>query len=393
MSRIRVLVVDDSAFMRVTLTRLLKQDPDLEVVGTARDGLDALEKVEALHPDVITLDVEMPRMNGLEFLARLMEERPTAVIMLSSLTQEGAETTVEALTLGAVDFIPKAGRMTSIHQVAEELIAKVKRAAGAKVKPPRARRRPFVRERPAPRPKPAPSKDWDRVLLIGSSTGGPRALREVLSGLPGDLPAAVLIVQHMPPGFTRSLASSLDQCTELHVREAKAGDRLERGVVLVAPGGYHMVVRRNGIIRLDQGPTVNGVRPAVDVTMMGVAALFGDRTVAAILTGMGHDGTDGARALKRAGGYVLAEHESTCVVYGMPRSVVENGLADEVVPLDRMAEAIVHYLKKLEERKGKGHDRTRVSDDLSSGQAPDRHRSHGVQATADAAAPGSLSEA
>ncbi|NOZ28596.1 MAG: chemotaxis response regulator protein-glutamate methylesterase [Chloroflexi bacterium] len=356
---IRVLVVDDSAFMRAALTRILDQDPELEVVGTARDGVEALTKVESLQPHVITLDVEMPRMNGLEFLARLMKERPMPVVMLSSLTQEGADTTIEALTLGAVDFVPKPDRTISIHQVAPDLITKIKRAVTAKVSP-GPRRRPLRRDGHRSRPRiVATREDWDRVLVIGSSTGGPRALREVFSGLPGDLPAPVLVVQHMPQGFTRSLAEHLNECSELEVREASAGDRLERGVALLAPGGYHMTVRRSGVIRLDQGPTVNGVRPAVDVTLLSAVAAFGARVVAAILTGMGRDGTDGARALKQAGGYVLAEHESTCVVYGMPKSIITEGLADEVAVIEEMAQAIVRYLEKpIRERKD---DRARLS--------------------------------
>jgi two-component system chemotaxis response regulator CheB len=348
MADIRVLVVDDSAFMRVMVSKLLSQDPALEVVGLARDGEEALAQVQALHPDVITLDVEMPRMGGLEFLSRLMAWRPTPVVMLSSLTQVGAKITVEALTLGAVDFVPKPDQATAIHQVANELIAKVKRASGAKVAP-------ILSWRESGRSQPSSNSaclarttrqaaSWDRVLVIGASTGGPRALRYVLSALPGDLPVAVMIVQHMPPGFTHSLAHHLDQCSALQVREAAMGDRLERGVALVAPGGYHMIPDRDGVIRLDQGPTVNGVRPSVDVTLLSTAAIYGDRVIAVVLTGMGHDGTDGARAIKRSKGVVLAEHESTCVVYGMPRSVIEAGLADEVVPLDQMAEAIIRCL-------------------------------------------------
>ncbi|MCS7220756.1 MAG: chemotaxis response regulator protein-glutamate methylesterase [Anaerolineae bacterium] len=348
MAAVRVLVVDDSAFMRVMISRLLGQDPALEVVGVARDGEEALAQVKALCPDVITLDVEMPKMGGLEFLSRLMAYRPTPVVMLSSLTQAGAEITVEALGLGAVDFVPKPSQATAIHQVANELVTKVKRASKAKVTPLPPSREPERLRSPLDSARfaqvTAEVASWDRVLIIGASTGGPRALRHVLKALPGDLPAAVLIVQHMPPGFTRSLAQHLDQCAALQVREAVAGDRLERGVALVAPGGYHMIPDRDGGIRLDQGPAVNGVRPSVDVTLLGAAAVHGGRAIAVVLTGMGHDGTDGARALKRAGGIVLAEHESTCVVYGMPRSVIEAGLADEVVPLDQMAEAIIRHL-------------------------------------------------
>lgn len=350
MSVARVLVVDDSAFMRVTLTRLLSEDPELQVVGTARDGIDALEKVEALRPDVITLDVEMPRMDGLEFLRQLMMTRPTPVVMLSSLTQEGADTTVEALALGAVDFASKPQRLTTIHQISDDLVAKVKRAARARVVQTTSPRRPAIAE-PGPTAissaRAGSRGAWQNLLVIGSSTGGPRALRQVLSGLPADLPTPVLVVQHMPPGFTRSLAANLDQCTPLRVREAAAGDVLERGVALVAPGGYHMTPTREGVIRLDQGPTVNGVRPSVDVTLLGTVAVYGGHVLAVVLTGMGRDGLDGAMALKRAGGIVLAEHESTCVVYGMPRSIVEAGLADEVAPIDQMADAILRHLGVL----------------------------------------------
>lgn len=350
MSIARVLVVDDSAFMRVTLTKLLSEDPELQVVGTARDGIDALEKVETLRPDVITLDVEMPRMDGLEFLRQLMATRPVPVVMLSSLTQEGADTTVEALALGAVDFAGKPQRLTTIHQISDDLVAKVKRAARARVVQTTPPRRTAIAE-PGPTaisPVRAGARGmWQNLLVIGSSTGGPRALRQVLSGLPADLPTPVLIVQHMPPGFTRSLAANLDQCSPLRVREAAAGDVLERGVALVAPGGYHMTPTREGVIRLDQGPTVNGVRPSVDVTLLGTVAVYGGRVLAVVLTGMGHDGLDGAMALKRAGGIVLAEHESTCVVYGMPRSIVEAGLADEVAPIDQMADAILRHLGVL----------------------------------------------
>jgi len=319
-------------------------------VGTARDGIDALEKVEALRPDVITLDVEMPRMDGLEFLRQLMATRPTPVVMLSSLTQEGADTTVEALALGAVDFAGKPQRLTTIHQISDDLLVKVKRAARARVIPSTTSRRAIVAE-PGPTAissvRAGARGTWQNVLVIGSSTGGPRALRQVLSGLPADLPVPVLIVQHMPPGFTRSLAANLDQCSPLRVREAADGDALERSLALVAPGGYHMMPTREGVIRLDQGPTVNGVRPSVDVTLLGTVAVYGSRVLAVVLTGMGHDGLDGAMALKRAGGVVLAEHESTCVVYGMPRSIVEAGLADEVAPIDQMADAILRRLGVL----------------------------------------------
>jgi two-component system chemotaxis response regulator CheB len=345
---IRVMVVDDSAFMRYTVTRHLDGDPDITVVGSARDGLEALAKIPALRPDVVTLDVEMPRLDGLATLKRIMAECPTPVVMLSSLTQHGARTTVQALMRGAVDFVAKPAVSGDTEAVMAELIGKVKLAArvglGARgdsrerplspppVVEPVVAEASMVLDKPGPRP----FHLGDPVLVIGASTGGPRALQRVLSDLPGDLPAAVVVVQHMPAGFTRSLAQRLNETCAISVQEAAPGDRLACGLALLAPGDYHLRFEGRHQVVLDQGPRRHHVRPAVDITMESAATQHGAHVVGAVLTGMGSDGTAGCRAIKEAGGRVAAEDESTSVVFGMPRSVIEAGLADHVVPLDEM---------------------------------------------------------
>jgi two-component system chemotaxis response regulator CheB len=339
---VRVLIVDDSAFMRHTITKYLQTDSGIAVVGAAHDGLDALAKIPALKPDVVTLDVEMPRMDGLTALKRIMAECPTPVVMVSALTQQGATATIRALMRGAVDFVPKPSAGRDIRTIIEEVTRKVKTAAGVR---PLA---PTVPEKapsaPAAKLQPRPFHKGDPVVIIGASTGGPRALQQVLSDLPPDLPAAVAVVQHMPQGFTHSLAQRLDECSPLAVREAADGDRLTRRVVLLAPGDFHLRLNRRRVI-LDQGPPRHHVRPAADVTMESAAESHGSAVIGVVLTGMGSDGTEGATLVKEAGGKVIAEHESTSVVYGMPRSVVEAGLADQVVPLPDVAPMLMEMLK------------------------------------------------
>jgi two-component system, chemotaxis family, protein-glutamate methylesterase/glutaminase len=337
---IKVLVVDDSAFMRYTITQRLAQSPEILVVGTARDGQEALELIPSLNPDVVTLDVEMPRLDGLSTLREIMADHPRPVVMLSSLTSQGAVETVQALTLGAVDFIAKPSNKANIGAVMEEVVGKIIRAARAKVwMVPRNRK-----FEPAPLPKGGKTTRkltaQDRILVIGSSTGGPRALSTLVPAIPGNLPAAVLIIQHMPVGFTRSLAERLDSLSQLKVKEAEPGDRLEVGRALVAPGGFHMILDANGEISLNQNPPVHAVRPAIDVTMTSVVQKYGRATVGVILTGMGNDGTTGCTLIHSAGGKVISEAESSCVVYGMPRSVYEAGVVDVVAPLTDVAAAI-----------------------------------------------------
>jgi two-component system chemotaxis response regulator CheB len=334
------MVVDDSAFMRFTITKHLSETPGLVVAGTARDGEEALDLLPKLNPDVITLDVEMPHLDGLATLREIMAKNPRPVIMLSSLTKEGAGETVRALTWGAVDFIAKPDTKANISAIMQEVAEKIQRAAQARVYP---LSTPGLEL--APRP-PAPAKATrvmsrkDKVVVIGASTGGPRALNAIVPQLPASLPASWIIVQHMPVGFTRSLAERLNNLSSLAIKEAAPGDRLEIGQGLVAPGGFHLTLDGDRRVSLNQNPPVQGVRPAVDVTMASVAHRFGPAVIGVILTGMGRDGTNGAALIRSAGGYVIAEDESSCIVWGMPRSVIEAGVAHRVVPLDRVASEI-----------------------------------------------------
>lgn len=354
MTKIRVLVVDDSAFMRKIISEILASQEDMEVVGMARDGLEALDKAAALAPDVITMDVEMPRMDGLAALARLMADNPTPVVMVSSLTWDGADATMRALTLGAVDFVPKPSGVISLdmRRQEKELVRKVRAAA-------RVRREALRHMAAAGSPAPAAGEParrlggpgeagWrktpglSRVVVIGASTGGPSALARVLSRLPGGYPAGVLVVQHMPAGFTRSLAQHLNAVSALEVAEAVEGDVLVDGRCLIAPGGRHMIFRRDGTVGLDDSPTRHGVRPAVDITLESVAEERGEGAIAVILTGMGRDGASGALKLKRCGGTVIAQDATTAVIYGMPRAVAEAGAADFIVPLDEIPVLLAH---------------------------------------------------
>jgi two-component system, chemotaxis family, protein-glutamate methylesterase/glutaminase len=342
---IRVLVVDDSAFMRFTITKHLNETPGITVVGAARDGREALDLIPQLNPDVITLDVEMPRLDGISTLREIMAQFPRPVVMLSSLTSEGTVETVQALTLGAVDFVAKPAFKANINSVLEEVVEKVFKASKARVWSSNrqlAKTAPIIKLPTSEnKAKPRPLSRQEKIVVIGSSTGGPRALNTVIPYLPEKLPAAVVVIQHMPAGFTRSLAERLDSASRLKVKEAEPGDTLEVGRVLMAPGGFHTVFDNQGIVTLNQNPPVHGVRPAIDVTLVSIAQLFGSRVVGVILTGMGNDGTNGAGLVHGVGGWVIAEAEETCVVWGMPRSVTEAGFVNQVVPLQDVAQAIV----------------------------------------------------
>lgn len=359
MTKTRVLVVDDSAFMRKVISDMIARDAAFEVVGTARDGVDALDKIEKLQPDVVTLDVEMPRKDGLETLRELMVKHPVPVVMLSSMTQAGTKATMEALALGAVDFIAKPSGAISldIETVQDELIRKLKAAVGARIRPAYSvvpKPRPIVRKREPPQPAASMGGGAQPTIAvaIGASTGGPRALEEVVRQFPKDLPAAILVVQHMPAGFTRSMAERLNQIASIRVKEAEEGDRLTAGIAYIAPGDFHMTVSKDQVIHLEQTPPVNYVRPSVDVTMLGLPNVYSNRLIGVILTGMGKDGAAGMAKIKAEGGVTIVQDESTSTIYSMPRAVVENGDADFVLPLERIGDAVVRAVMKLKQRVG-----------------------------------------
>jgi two-component system, chemotaxis family, protein-glutamate methylesterase/glutaminase len=337
---VRVLVVDDSAFMRFTITKHLNECPGIQVIASAHDGIEALELIPKLNPDVVTLDVEMPHMDGLSTLKEIMIHFPRPVVMLSSLTAEGTSETVKALTLGAVDFIAKPVNKSTINIVMADVAAKIIKAAGSRV----FSLIPSTKSSHIPTTNSAkitrPINSTDKIVVIGSSTGGPRALNALIPEISAKLSAAFIIIQHMPAGFTRSLADRLDSLSGLRVKEAEPGDKLEAGLALLAPGGFHLTFDRNGVVVTNQNPPVNGVRPAIDVTMASMVALYGKSLIGVILTGMGSDGTVGSRLIHEAGGQIIAEAESSCVVWGMPRSVYEAGVTDEVQPLNKIAGAI-----------------------------------------------------
>lgn len=369
MSKIRVLVVDDSAFMRKVITDILASDPDIEVIDRARNGLECIEKVKQLNPDVITLDIEMPVMNGLEALELLMVQHPLPVVMLSSLTKEGADATIRALEYGAFDFVTKPSGPISldIHKVADGIVEKVKAAAQTKSRvkksslfsrwsvpqrpsaattPPVI---PTVTESPISRVPPNQrSSRQNKLVALGTSTGGPKALQTVLTAIPVHFPAPICIVQHMPAGFTKSLAQRLDTLCAIKVMEVEDGQAIEPGTAYIAPGGYHFEVHETGgklKAHLHQQDPRSGHRPSVDVLFESISRLTNVDKWAIIMTGMGNDGTKGLKEMKQAGQVTsIIEDESTCVVYGMPRSAIQADLADKVVPLDKIADSLCKLL-------------------------------------------------
>lgn len=351
--QVRVLVVDDSSFMRRIITDLLQTDPSITVIETARDGQDGVQKALLHSPDVITLDIEMPKLDGYGALREIMAKKPTPVVMVSSHTREGAQATIRALALGAVDFVAKPSGSISLDMVVarDDLIARVKGAAGATPRfrrvvaglPPLWREVPETAAAAAEGPRPVTAR---RLVVIGCSTGGPGALHQIIPRLPADLPAAVIVVQHMPPGFTRSLAQRLDDISAIRVKEAEEGDPATTGQVLIAPGGRHLILTPTGTVSLTLDAPLHGVRPAVDRTLESVLGTWGNRCVGVILTGMGYDGAKSMAALHKAGGRTIVEDASTCVVYGMPRVVVELGAADEILPVQEISEAIVRSVRE-----------------------------------------------
>jgi two-component system chemotaxis response regulator CheB len=343
-SKVKVLVVDDSGYVIAVVSKRLADDPDIEVIGSARNGIEAMEKVKSLKPDVVTMDVVMPEMDGITALEKIMTECPTPVIMLSALTSENADTTIRALELGAVDFYLKPSSMRPVGgAVAGDVLAeKIKAAAKSHING--KRNIPEI-GRTTQKRKETRDTTFDKLVVIGASTGGPRALMTVIPALPADISAAYLIVQHMPPLFTKTLAERLAQVSQIEVAEARDGDEIYRGVALLAPGDFHMTVDGGKRISLNQGPTVLGVRPSLNVTMGSVANAFGKSVLGVILTGMGTDGTEGASRIKRLGGQVIAQDESTSTVFGMPQSAIRAGCVDKVFPLPRIAAGIVKACK------------------------------------------------
>lgn len=363
---INVLVVDDSALMRKVISDILSEDEELKVIATARNGLDAVQKVERFRPDVVTLDVEMPELDGLHALGYIMSECPTPVVMLTAVDEKSAERTLSAFEYGAVDFIQKpSGNISlNISDIAKNIRQKVKMAAKVDLKKlefmeeqvtksredigKKREKKPLtnlgsVKRKPLSRQK---------ILAIASSTGGPRALEQVIPKLPGNLNIPVVIVQHMPAGFTASLAQRLDTQSKRKVCEAKDGETVRNGVVYLAPGNFHMeIVRKNingrdrEVISLNQKPREQGVRPCANILFKSLVPIYGQNILSVILTGMGADGADGAEEIKKTGGKVITEDEKSCVVYGMPKVAVQRGLSDSVVALEKISDEIVMMLK------------------------------------------------
>ena len=374
---IRVLVVDDSAFMRKAISNLLVESPEFLVVATAKNGEEALQKVEELKPDVMTLDIDMPGMDGLTVLERVMESHPLPVLMVSSQTEDGAAVTVRALELGAVDFIPKHlnGSSLNISTIRDQMHEKVRMAAQAKGK---VRRRVLSASSailsaavghphtvvnrptsdllqstvPGPRSRArANTSHISTLLAIGCSTGGPQALQEVLTKLPGSLPAAVVIAQHMPKFFTKPFSERLHDMCGLEVREAQHGDEVKVGLVLIAPGGQHMTLKgtSEGVrVQISPEPAHLPYRPSVDLMLASAGEIFGEKVLSVVLTGMGQDGLEGARAVRANGGKVIAQDEASCIVYGMPKAVAEHGCADRIVSLSSMSQEVESQIHSMQ---------------------------------------------
>ncbi len=351
MAKTKVVVVDDSALVRSILTEIINRQPDMECTGAASDPLVAREMIRNLNPDVITLDVEMPRMDGLDFLSRLMRLRPMPVVMVSTLTERGAEVTLKALELGAVDFVakPKIGVADGIRQLAQDITDKIRIAAKA-----------HIRRHVVPAPGAAPSApvkavtmaslgraSTEKIIFIGASTGGTEATKDVLLNLPADSPA-VVITQHMPPGFTKSYAARLDGLCKIRVKEAQDGERILPGHGYIAPGGLHLTVERSGanyIARVQDGEPINRHKPSVEALFLSAAKVVGPNAIGIMLTGMGADGARAMRVMKDAGAYNYCQDEASCVVFGMPREAIAAGAADEVLPLNQIAAKVLERLR------------------------------------------------
>ena len=351
MAKTRVVVVDDSALVRSLLTEIINRQSDMECVGSASDPFAAREMIRNLNPDVLTLDIEMPRMDGIDFLSKLMRLRPMPVVMVSTLTERGAEVTLKALELGAIDFVakPKIGVADGLKQLADEITEKVRTAAKARVSKPHAHATAVAGAAAPARPaaQSIGRLSTEKLIFIGASTGGTEATKEVLMSLPPDSPA-VVITQHMPPGFTRSYANRLDGLCKIRVKEATDGERVLPGHAYIAPGGFHLSVERSGanyIARDTDGEPVNRHKPSVEVLFESAARVVGPNALGIMLTGMGADGARAMRTMKDAGSYNVCQDEATCVVFGMPREAIAHGAAHEVLPLTKIAQHVIDRLR------------------------------------------------
>jgi two-component system chemotaxis response regulator CheB len=349
-NKIKVLCVDDSALIRSVMTEIINSQPDMVVVGTAADPLVARDLIKVTNPDVLTLDVEMPRMDGLEFLDKLMRLRPMPVVMVSSLTERGSEIALRALELGAIDFVtkPRLGVRDGLLNYTELITGKIRTAFSARLLPSRhGGPAKSTGDTPPEALLRSPLLSTEKLIIIGASTGGTEAIREVLQPLPPDCPA-VLIAQHMPAGFTRSFAQRLDGLCRITVKEAEHGERVLPGYAYIAPGAFHLSLGRSGanyVAHLDQEPPVNRHRPSIDVLFDSAAKHAGKNAIGMILTGMGRDGAEGLLRMKRAGAYTLAQDEASCVVFGMPKEAIALGAADEVAPLGEMSRRVLAHLR------------------------------------------------
>ena len=352
--KIRVLVVDDSTFMRKVLENIYNGDEQMQVVGSAKDGREAVSMAESLKPDVISMDINMPHVDGLQATAEIMTTNPKPIVIVSSESKEGAASTLRALELGAIEFVakPSGGIDLDMQSVKDDLLRKVRMAAKVRVVRTATRlassiqstggsAKPAAPAKPSPRPSPAAGDQRFPVVVLAASTGGPATVMCIAPGFTRDFPAAVILVQHMPATFTSQYAAQLSEFTEIRVKEAESGESLTPGTLYICPGGQHLRVNSSGRIQLDDtSGRINGYLPNMDVAMESVAAYAGPLSIAAVLTGMGNDGTNGARAIKSAGGLVLAQDEATCVIFGMPGEVIKAGVVDQVLGIDEIYQAI-----------------------------------------------------
>jgi two-component system chemotaxis response regulator CheB len=354
--KIRVLVVDDSAFMRKVLNGIISSDPQLDVCGEAKDGREAVEQAEALKPDVISMDINMPRMDGLEATEIVMSKNPRPILIVSSESRDGAEVTLKALQLGAIDFVakPSGGIDLDMSSVSEEICRKLKMASKVRVVRTATRVKTQESGDPAARAERAPAPPLSQrglgkvpIVVVACSTGGPATLMKMVPELPQDFPAAVLLVQHMPGNYTGQFAMQLGEVAQVKVKEAEAGEIILPGQLYVCPGACHMRISTTGRIVLEEGPRVSGYRPCADITLESAADYSGPNTVGVVLTGMGNDGAKGVQAVKAAGGHVIAQDESTAVIFGMPQESIKTGAVDEVLPLEAISAAIEKQVLRI----------------------------------------------